>query len=417
MGKYSPDKLLDLASLFEEKAKRPIPNRILALAVLTQEQEGKALQFQTSTLGKRIIELIGQQPSLENWDAWLDLNRTVLNNLPLGHWEHYYPNYINSYVGRDNRGNSIEAMMSTTHLPPHENFIVQAHHLLKGTGSIPNLHVQVGFNAGYTSAIIPPPALAHDVWLIEALKQLASVGFSERDYPAISKFMEDNKQVFRQIRSWFDTTSPVYLGGGADGVAFDIGGDKILKVFRSRPAYIKTQRAIERLHKNPELAKTEAMVYDIGEFSPLDAKGYTVNLYFYVIEKMRPVQDLSSKDDIHDLYISTLDDLLLLFKEKWKHMRDKVKDPSKHAEVKREVEQMAKDEAERLKSLYKISINRIESELTNLSPDWLESFIEEIVMKHITYRTDLHMGNLGVTRYGKLRYFDPAYDQIGSEIL
>ena len=45
----------------------------------------------------------------------------------------------------------------------------------------------------------------------------------------------------------------------------------------------------------------------------------------------------------------------------------------------------------------------------NLKDNWLENLIEEIIHKINTGRTDLHTGNIGVTNYGQLRFFDPVF--------
>lgn len=53
----------------------------------------------------------------------------------------------------------------------------------------------------------------------------------------------------------------------------------------------------------------------------------------------------------------------------------------------------------------------------NLKPNWLKTFAEEVLMKYLTNRTDLHTGNLGITEYGLLRYFDPSFKEPISEIV
>ena len=58
----------------------------------------------------------------------------------------------------------------------------------------------------------------------------------------------------------------------------------------------------------------------------------------------------------------------------------------------------------------------VEKGISNLNKTWLQSFVEEILMKYLTGRTDLHLGNLGVTSYGELRYFDPSFANWNSDI-
>lgn len=51
-------------------------------------------------------------------------------------------------------------------------------------------------------------------------------------------------------------------------------------------------------------------------------------------------------------------------------------------------------------------------ELSNTLPlrkNWLRTLIEEIAVKYLTQRGDLHLGNIGITNYGDFRYFDSAH--------
>ena len=55
-------------------------------------------------------------------------------------------------------------------------------------------------------------------------------------------------------------------------------------------------------------------------------------------------------------------------------------------------------------------LDKIEDKIPTLRRSWLVSYIEEVMTKFITGRGDLHMGNLGVTSYGDLRYYDPTHE-------
>ena len=51
--------------------------------------------------------------------------------------------------------------------------------------------------------------------------------------------------------------------------------------------------------------------------------------------------------------------------------------------------------------------DQVDEEMTtNLRPSWLPSLIQEVLMKNVIGRIDLHMGNIGVTSYGEFRFFD-----------
>ena len=64
-----------------------------------------------------------------------------------------------------------------------------------------------------------------------------------------------------------------------------------------------------------------------------------------------------------------------------------------------------------VQDLNKYDIDIIEQYMPELNSNWLSELIEEITFKFITNRTDLHYGNLGLTHYNKLRYFDPTHNE------
>jgi len=48
------------------------------------------------------------------------------------------------------------------------------------------------------------------------------------------------------------------------------------------------------------------------------------------------------------------------------------------------------------------------TETYKLNNNWLNRFVEEILVKLLTGRNDLHIGNLGITNNGYFRFFDSA---------
>lgn len=250
-----------------------------------------------------------------------------------------------------------------------------------------------------------PPDLAHDAWLIGAIEHIRGPHIKGKEYfyQSMRGFIKENKPIIDGIRGWF-TTTPRFLGYGLDGVAYDIGNNKVLKLFHSMLAFDKAKEAIERLHTNPVLGKTEAMIYDVGAFQP---KGI---LYYYIIEKMKPVRSVTNYK-----YIEDISDTTINFISKNPQLFDNLKslvrknDPNLSVLVKNKVRAIAERISHKIRVILKDNIKSIEEQIPDLSKDWLPSYIEEVCMKYITDRVDLHMGNLGVTNYGKLVYFDPVF--------
>ena len=416
MGTYTPDNLLDLASLFEARACRK-----LGFLLVADEVSPEVQQFKNTDLAYAILALTGAFPTTQEWALWLEANRTVLSLVPRNWWRSAFSGKLQASEDEHGRDVFISEQPTTP-----ETVELKASHILKGIGSIPNIYVMVGVRKRNAPFILPPQ-FAHDAWVLEMFKRFFSIGlFSDTentsaDLQIIAKFLEDNKDIIRKIRSSFQKSEPQFLGGGADGTAFDIGGGRVLKFFKDNSAFRKSVLAVERLHKSPEIAKTEAMIYDIGKFAPFTDRYGAHDLYYYIIEKMTPIEDFPDVAQYtNDIRWHVTNNLgLSKTNTQWKAQRDKVKDPTQHAALKREVEAMAKNISETMKQdtyssdpsipSFAAKIKQIESDIPNLAQNWLEEFVEEVIMKFLTYRTDLHSGNLGVTVYGKLRYFDPAY--------
>jgi len=381
MNKWSLFKLLSLAQAYENSAyesRIKIPDR----------------------LKHSIEQLTNTKPSSEQWTSWIETNSTLLmselteNSFNWRVRDNYI--YVYLYTGED----SLCLVMSLDSAPPLQELntseIVE-HSILRASTPLPNLYLFT-LERPKENKIIPPH-LAHEAWLIEAIKYMG-YGYYEQ---SMIDFININKSKIDYIRRSFQYP-PKELGGGADGLAFDIGKDRVLKVFKNRSAYNAAIAAINRLHTQPELSKTEAMIDDAGELKGYFIGALNVSLFFYIIEKMIPVDNPtfnSVSDKIVDISYYVQDSLY--------HEIVRLQSLFGKPEFLSAVKELVNSASNNIKNKYSRSVNQIKKSIPQLREHWLENYIEEIIMKIITGRTDLHMGNLGVTSYGELRYYDPAY--------
>lgn len=243
-------------------------------------------------------------------------------------------------------------------------------------------------------------------FLVEPLGILAPAGYDHDFIKETENLIERNKEKLNGIKRVI-SGRPQFLGTGVDGVAFKINNGMVLKFFRNKWAYDSARYALERLHKQPKLAKTEAMIYDSGNLGEF----YGNNLYYYIIEKMTPIVMNTIGENNYDVlkYIITfIKEYSLKFEATLKHYYKQYYNYKKEDNIQRLLEKFANKVEEKVKQEIPSEYD-IVNKIPNLNKNWLKLLTLEIVTKLSSNRYDLHIGNLGITNNGEFRYFDPAY--------
>lgn len=410
--------LLKLAELFLNRAVQPSARMwaLGSLESLSQVTPSDNKQYEVAFLDlKRGLGYLGIAFSPEEWAAWVKGNLEVLNRLPNSYWDrdatHSVPAIFSGY--------SESRFFITTSPKPPDGLDVFESTFLRGIGNIPQLWV---FNGEYTNPLIQMRPLAkefaHYGWIYDSLSRITYDSSSHSFTPRVEKFISQNQKKIDSITRLF-RIRPKLLGSGSDGVAWDIGDNRVLKVFTDLIAYDAAQQAYERLHTNPSLGKTEALIYDVGPLGQFDK--YT--LYYYIMEKMVPVSTMRSISmELRELVSKTVSKIYR-DREFWRKV--KTKDLKRDAKLIRDtVKWYSEKYSKELKHQEASTVETVTDEYSStsseesvpLSKNWLTSLVEEVIMKYLTGRTDLHMGNLGVTNYGEFRYFDPAYEGWSSNV-
>jgi hypothetical protein len=390
------DNLLLLASLFERRA----------LSFLKQ-----AASFYPAALAA-ISNLLGISVPFEEIMAWVEKNKPILQTISGGDWRTLNAGnniYLRTFDRYDDDGESIYVFIGKTSQPPAGIDVSEAA-LLQSDGQIPTLWFYRGQKKKQNLAEQTSPELAHEDWLMTALSSLFGRGKYGAFLQEVGEFVKENRTKIDKIRRHFEVSNPTVLGQGADGVAFAISSHLVLKIFRNKNAFNHAVMAMDRLHKNPELAKTEAMIYDAGELGTFENQ----IVYYYVIEKMVPLSNMDSNvySSLETLIDQMRSTILNDRGSHWRKFKEYVGNPDKHSELKQEIKNGAQRLVHDMKRHYGRHITKIEDNLQDkLKSNWLESLAEELIVKYLTNRTDLHMGNIGFTGYGDFRFFDPVYNE------
>lgn len=214
------------------------------------------------------------------------------------------------------------------------------------------------------------------------------------------EFIRQNKEKIGSLLSSFEYL-PKFLGRGEGGVAFDVGKNMVLKLFKNDYILNKTLEAYTRLYSqdHPNV-RTEAMLYDVGELtgkdlSPGNYSQYSV--YYYIIEKLETAETYGD-----DTLAKIQNYIINKFELNADLKKLNINDPLLKMKINQFTNKIIQDP--NLAYL----IEKFEQE-HNLNPKWLQLFVEEIVIKMITGRTDLHTGNLGLTKQRTIKYFDPTH--------
>jgi hypothetical protein len=391
LGMPSVHALLVLVSSFEKRAKEEAALGSLLMALPLS----------------LIAEMTNVNPTREQWLNWAERNLNVLNSLKavdVRSWWRPRDGQITTDLDKKRF-----IWLDTKQVLPFE-VDVSSQSVILGSPPLPNLYLTIGEKVFRGPPI--SPQLAPNAWLILAIDEI----FGSANNEPIEEFAQANKSAIDRIRRWFDKM-PHQIGKGSDGVVFDIGGQKVLKVFTDATAYHKAQEAVHRLHKEPLLAKTEALIYDVGELGiykkrPEDAG---MRLYWYVMERMTTVRSITDGLDnyavehsinhiIEDVRSEIQDN-----QDRWRGFKSHIKDPKHHAAISLAVKQTAIRLANYIDKTPEIK-DSIERQIPNLKQEWMQDFVEELLMKYLTGRGDVAIRNLGIAQNGALRYFDPSFE-------
>ena len=362
---------------------------------------------------------------------WANINR-----LPLDMFE-IPPRIINDgakfLVLPDTKKHNVDYYFSLSSALPTEsqNEDVTSARPLNSYKNIPPLFFCNKIVISETSKL--DPVTSHNFFIVRGLQKASQISLEDpAALEAASQFIRDNIDAINKIRGHFQYT-PRELGEGMDGVVFDISDFAVLKIFSSYPALEAAERAMERMHRNPEMAKTEAMVYDadiLGSFTyPVSGKKNSVLVFYSIVEKMITMESMFKKDaqcykvvlgvieEMRDILHNNrdkLDELIQMFDSGNKdQLLEEMKMFVEAAEP--YIRQKMQDEIDKMEAKYlvkektELQPKKKESQAIEIRPGWLASLIEEILFKRVTKRSDLHMGNIGITGYGDFRFFDPIF--------
>jgi len=386
---------------------------ILKLA-MRFEQQNNLLKFAKIeidyTLESNLSRIINKSIPSKNLQKWVEKNLSFLKDFVVNR-SMVLPSGILRFSTTSKHNNKPVWAIISTDPKLVDNYDIISSSLLSGEGVIPNLWLYLGTFSDESMGLIVSYELAHDDFILISLSSMFyEVG--DKLIRNAEAFYKNNKSKIESLKKMFKTR-PKLLGRGDDGVAFSIGPNLVLKIFKDNFSYLKAQEAMQRLHKMPELAKTEAMIYDIGTLG--EYRGYPI--YYYIMEKMTPVRSLDI-DILYNVRVITgaIGDYIYMRSKEGKLLSIKnniekyMATKSTREELLQSLKEMNRFAERFIKMKYGDVISQINESLKDkLNPNWLQLLIEEITIKYLTGRGDLHAGNLGLTNYGVFRYFDPSF--------
>lgn len=353
---------------------------------------------------------------------WADLNKSLINafNINLDDWSFNILNGIGPCITKSvnyNWKNFIILSKSSLNFDSLD-FKVKKEAVFNKTDKIPVIYLYevYSFTNEESGASTLDKNLYPYFFLLDFFKNsLPEADLNNQD---IQEFIIKNKNKLNSILQ-FATIYPKTLGFGVDGTAFDLGNNKVLKIFKEEFAYNKALQAVDDLHKNAPNAASEIMMYDLGVMGEV---GYEqIPIYYYIIEKVATVTSLDEDkfNKVHKI-ISAIITNIYADKATWnKFKKEKlnINDPliaEKINDISFSVKSVYKKEIHDLTVSLNLHSEENKPEWTSMlknktMDDWVLLLTKEIAAKFLSGRGDMHLGNIGITNSGYLRFFDAAH--------
>jgi hypothetical protein len=429
MDRYKINNIIKLANLFEK-----------SLIKLAQKMKFTAENLVDLLPGIGTVEF---DLPIEDVNQWLQINKNNLSLVNNYTWRQEFDDKSEQYfLLGTNSGLGDEAHITTSNVEPEFMKDIKINNFLKGYKSIPNMWYWQGtYSEEGVNPLLISKDLSHNYYLVEAINQLFGLDLENPSHISmLEKFYKDNESKIKNIRKNF-SMNPKKLGSGIDGVAFKINSFQVLKIFKSEHVFKDALESINRLHQSPEVAGTEANIYDAGVLGNI----LNNTLYYYIIEYMSPVSKIGLDTDpvsateatefLNKNIIKYITHIMTGFfpeiqatwsnRSFWRDIKNKM---ATNQISNAEVRNILKKSSEEMSDYILLSVdnsklqkflNFYEKNNFNLSDKWLQLLIEEIIFKYLTNRVDFHLGNIGLvtspTEAGEdqkfnFRYFDPSHE-------
>lgn len=287
--------------------------------------------------------------------------------------------------------------------------------LIPSFDKIPSLYIYL-IEKPKQSLNIPSNMAVKYGWLYRGLSRIfeSTTSLIQRiSGPRFENFILANISEINKLTE-LATQAPKFLGAGANGIAFDIGDNKVLKLMQfSDSSDHETQNV---LWNKKEFGAGEVMIHGSSTVQltfPKFKDKYdeysesTVTLNYKISQKIdTPHLDKSTNEDEQFEIDNAKASLNHIIDPIFSYSLDLSKLRNYHgSQLKSLLETMATMFLDRRPDYYFEDVDDVQKFFPNLKQDWLVKLVADGFYKKMTYRGDLHSGNIGIDR-GYFKFFD-----------